>query len=314
MRRRLLMFTQVVVTDFMRNNCPYIAAGIAYWTLFSLFPLSLAGISILGYTNSTPEEQSRMVEGIIEHIPVSTDYLLDLVSSVAQSRGTLSTIAIIGLVFSGTAVFSAVRKGINHAWHVGQPHYFLIERTIDLLMLLGIAVLALFAAVLSTNIVGLAPLEETSVWLLSGPLGKVALETSVLAATIGVLMLLYRFVPNTEVDWGDTWLGALVGAVVFHVVRVGFSWYVINFGEFNVVYGSLTGVMVLLIWIYLSALAVVLGAEVAYVYSRSYGSQKAVDSLVDMRTRLGIGSGFNRYKGPLGVVASWLLPPRRNQQ
>ena len=134
------MFTQVVVTDFMRNNCPYIAAGIAYWTLFSLFPLSLAGISILGYTNSTPEEQSRMVEGIIEHIPVSTDYLLDIVSSVAQSRGTLSTIAIIGLVFSGTAVFSAVRKGINHAWHVGQPHYFLIERAIDLLMLLGIAV------------------------------------------------------------------------------------------------------------------------------------------------------------------------------
>ena len=70
-----VLFTRIVLTDFMRNNCPYIAAGIAYWTLFSLFPLSLVGLSILSYSNSTPAEQTRMVEGIIEHIPVSTEYL-----------------------------------------------------------------------------------------------------------------------------------------------------------------------------------------------------------------------------------------------
>ena len=121
-RQQIMLFTRVVLTDFMRNNCPYIAAGIAYWALFSLFPLFLVGISILSYSNSSPEEQTSMVEGIIEYIPVSAEYLLDLVSSVAESRGTLSTIAIAGLLFSGTAVFSAVRKGVNHAWHVSQPH------------------------------------------------------------------------------------------------------------------------------------------------------------------------------------------------
>ena len=159
--QQLVLFFRVVLTDFMRNNCPYIAAGIAYWTLFSLFPLSLVGLSILSYSNSTPVEQTRMVEGIIEHIPVSKEYLLDIVSSVAEARGSLSTIAIAGLLFSGTAVFSAVRKGINHAWHVGQPHYFFLERAIDILMLIGVALLALSAAVLSTNVLGLAPLEET---------------------------------------------------------------------------------------------------------------------------------------------------------
>lgn len=314
--QQAVLFTRIVLTDFMRNNCPYIAAGIAYWTLFSLFPLSLAGISILSYTNSTPEEQTEMVEGIIEHIPVSADYLLDLVSSVSQSRGTLSTIAIIGLVFSGTAVFSAVRKGINHAWHVGQPNYFFIERAIDLLMLVGVAMLALFAAVLSTNVLGLAPLEETSVWLFEGPIGKIFLETGVLAATFGVLMLLYRYVPNTSVEWDDTWLGAFIGAVLFHGVRVGFSWYVTNFGDFNLVYGSLAGIMVLLLWIYLSAMAVVLGAEIAYVYSRSYGSHQTSNTLNDLGTTLGIGSGstLKRYKGPLGMIANWILPARRDQK
>jgi membrane protein len=314
--QQTVLFTRVVIIDFMRNNCPYIAAGIAYWTLFSLFPLGLAGISIPSYTNSTPEEQTKMVASIVENIPVSADYLLDLIGSVAQSRGTLSIIAIIGLVFSGMAVFSAVRKGVNHAWHVSQPHYFFIERAIDLLMLLGVAMLALFAAVLSTNVLGLAPLEETSVWLFEGPIGKVLLETGSLATTFGVLMLLYRYLPNTSVEWDDTWLGALIGAVLFHGVRVGFSWYVSNFGDFNLVYGSLAGIMVLLLWIYLTAMAVVLGAEIAFVYSRVYGSRRTPGALNDLGTALGIGSvsTAKRYKGPLGMIANWILPPRRDQK
>lgn len=309
--QQTLLFTRVVLTDFMRNNCPYIAAGIAYWTLFSLFPLSLVGISILSYTNSSPEEQTRMVESIIENFPVSADYLLDLVNSVSESRGTLGVIATIGLILSGTAVFSAVRKGINHAWHVGQPHFFFLERGIDLLMLLGVALLALFAAVLSTNVLGLAPLEETSVWLLDGPIGKVFFETFVLAATFGVLMLLYRFVPNTKVEWDDNWMGAMVGAVLFHGVRIGFSWYVANFGDFNLVYGSLAGIMVLLLWVYLSAMALVLGAEVAYVYSRTYGSGKGGQSLNEFGATLGIGTGSQGFRGFINTVRGWFIPVER---
>jgi membrane protein len=310
--QQALLFTRVVLTDFMRNNCPYIAAGIAYWTLFSLFPLSLVGISILSYTNSSPDEQTRMVESIIENFPVSADYLQDLVNSVSDSRGALGVIATIGLILSGTAVFSAVRKGINHAWHVGQPHFFFLERSIDLLMLLGVALLALFAAVLSTNVLGLAPLEETSVWLLDGPIGKVFLETFVLALTFGVLMLLYRFVPNTKVDWDDTWLGAMVGALLFHGVRIGFSWYIANFSDFNVVYGSLAGIMVLLLWVYLSAMALVLGAEVCYVYSRTYGSGQGGQSLNEFGTTLGIGTGSEGFKGFFKMIAGWFIPRKRD--
>ncbi|MEE2656670.1 MAG: YihY/virulence factor BrkB family protein [Chloroflexota bacterium] len=312
-RQQIILFTRVVLTDFMRNNCPYIAAGIAYWALFSLFPLCLVGISILSYSNSSPEEQTSMVEGIIEYIPVSADYLLDLVSGVAESRGTLSTIAIAGLLFSGTAVFSAVRKGINHAWHVSQPHYFFLERAIDILMLAGVGLLALFAAILSTNVLGLAPFEETSVWLFQGPIGKVFLETGVLAATFGILLLLYRYVPNTSVKWEDTWFGALIGALVFHGVRIGFSWYVTNFGNFNVVYGSLAGIMVLLLWVYLSAMALVLGAEIAYVYSRTYGSNQSSQSLSEFGSTLGIGSDTQGFRGFLNTVRGWLVPRKRDK-
>ena len=68
--RKLLALLQAALTDFSRNNCPYVAAGIAYWTLFPLFPLVLAGISILGFVYSTVEEQRRLVEASLPVVPV----------------------------------------------------------------------------------------------------------------------------------------------------------------------------------------------------------------------------------------------------
>ena len=173
MWRKVLKMLGVAMKDFSRNNCPYIAAGIAYWTLFSLFPLAMAAISILGFVYSAPEEQSRIVQGIVNVVPVSVDYLARLVEDVARARGALGGLALVGLLWTGTAVFSAVRKGVNHAWHIGRPHYFLVERAIDLAMLVGIAVLAFVQVVFSTNLLGLSDLAksatDSSAWVLLSP-------------------------------------------------------------------------------------------------------------------------------------------------
>ena len=306
MGHRPITLFQAALTDFMRNNCTYMAAGIAYWTLFSLFPLVLAGLSVLGFTSSTPEEQGRIVEGIIKVVPVSESYLAQTIEEVAHARGTVGALALIGLLFSGTAVFSAVRKGINHAWHIGQPQYFLLERAIDLVMLIGVAVLAFLVVVLSTNVLGVATADRPPDWLTGGVAGKLLLEVGALGVTYGVFLLLYRFVPNTKVQWREVWLGALIGAVLFQGVRIGFGWFVASFGSFNLVYGSLGAVMAVLVWAYLSALALVWGAQVAFTYSRGSGSPAATEALPELRPRA-------RPRGVVAIVASWLLPPKRDR-
>jgi membrane protein len=146
----------IALTDFARNNCHYVAAGIAYWTVLSLFPLALAAVSVLGYLYPDPADQQEIVHRIISLIPVSAEYLTELVNEVADARGTLGLLAVGGLLFTGTAMFSAVRKGINHAWHIGEPQYFVVERLIDFLMLLGVAVLAASTVVFATGMAGLA--------------------------------------------------------------------------------------------------------------------------------------------------------------
>ena len=311
---KLLTLFQVALTDFFRNNCPYMAAGIAYWTLFSLFPLALAGIAILGFMYPSPEEQRPIVEGIVKLVPVSVDYLADLIDDVVRARGTLGVLAIIGLLWTGTAVFSAVRKGINHAWHVRLPHYFLLERAIDFGMLLGVALLALSLVAFTTNAFGLATLSISPDGVVGTIVGKILLEIVVLAVTFGVFMLLYRYVPNAKVSWRDTWLGALVGAVLFQGVRVGFSWFAANFGSFALVYGSLGAVMAVLVWAYLSSVAVIWGAQVAYTYSRGLGSQAATEVLPELQPRVGHDRRRPGFVGMLITIASWLLPHRRREE
>ena len=310
-RLRWIMFTRVVVADFFTNNCPYMAAGIAYWTLFSIFPLSLAGVSILGFVNSTSAEQERMVARIIEQIPVSADYVLDLVERVAEARGALSTIAILGLLLSSTAVFSAIRKGINHAWHVSRPHPFFIGRGIDLLMLIGVAVLALITA---SNLAGLVSRGASTVWFVEEPLINLGLEAGLLAVTFALLALLYRYVPNTQVTWRDIWLGAAVGACMMYLVRLAFSGFLINVGEFNLVYGSLGALMALLVWVYLTALSLVLGAAVSYIYSRAFGSRKALNSFTVLQARFGLGRTLFGPRALEGLVGRWHTPSRRRNR
>ena len=309
MRNRWVIFVRVVIADFFSNNCPYIAAGIAYWSLFSIFPLSLAAVSLLGYVISTPESQEQMVERIIEQIPVSADYVLNLVERVAEARGALSLVAVGGLLVSGSAVFAAIRKGINHAWHVTRPHPFFIGRGIDMLMLVFVGLLALIAA---TNMVGLVARGASSIWLVGEPLVSFGFDMGLVAASFVLLAVLYRFVPYTEVEWRDVWLGALLGAFMAYGVRLAFSGFLINVNEFNLVYGSLGALMALLVWVYLSALALVLGAEVSYIYSRAFGSRRAMNSFTVLQARYGLSHSLLSQRGFVGLVSNWIMPNRRS--
>ena len=311
MRNRWVIFVRVVIADFFSNNCPYMAAGIAYWTLFSVFPLSLAAVSLLGYVIATPESQERMVERIIEQIPVSADYVLDLVERVAEARGALSLVAVVGLLISGSAVFAAIRKGINHAWHVTRPHPFFIGRGIDMLMLVFVGLLALIAA---TNLIGLVARGAEDIGFVAEPLVSFAIDMGLVAASFIVLAVLYRFVPYTEVEWRDVWLGALLGAFMAYGVRLAFSGFLINVNEFNLVYGSLGALMALLVWVYLSALALVLGAEVSYIYSRAFGSRRAMNSFTVLQARYGLSHSLLSQRGFVGLISNWVLPNRRNNQ
>ena len=270
---RYLTLVRSVFSDFSSNNGSYMAAGIAYWTLFSLFPLALAGISILGFFYPTPQKQEKIIDRIIQLIPVSGDYLADLINSLERARGALGLLAIIGLLFSGAKVFAAIRRGINHVWDTDTPHSFMLARAIDFFMLLGAVALIAVVLIFGTMIPGFLSLVGPAAGVV-GVVLQIFQEVLVWASTFGVFLLLYRYIPSTKVAWSDTWLGALVGTLLFHVVRIGFTWFITQAEGFNIVYGSLGALFAVLSWAYFSSLALMWGAQVSATYSRLYGTSQ----------------------------------------
>ena len=120
-----ILTIRLALKEFSRANAPILAAGIAYFALFSLFPLSLAFIAIASFFLGSEKEQLDAVNEIHGLIPVSTKYLSDNIETIVRNRGPISLIGLLGLVWSGLAVFAAIRKGINQAWGISeQPSLF----------------------------------------------------------------------------------------------------------------------------------------------------------------------------------------------
>ncbi len=298
---RFVLFCADIVNDFLYKNCPYIAGAIAFYTLFSIFPLLLAIISVLGYVLGPRAEQGELAVKIAEVIPVSSDFIGTTVQGLVSARAITGIASIFGLLWAATAVFGAIRKGINYAWGITKTRPFLKERLIDFALVLGAGVL-LLAVLLSGPALGilkeatrvLAPESEYFSYFVWKLVARLLLP----ALAFLTFLVLYRFLPNTRVRLKDVWLGALLASLAFDGANLGFVWYMRTFPfHYNVVYGSVGAVLALLTWVYLSAIIVLFGALLTSRYA-AYASNmpSQFESL-----RL-LWTGFSRVR--LRVVAS----------
>ena len=296
---RFVLFCTDTINDFLGKNCPYVAGAISFYTLFSLFPLALAIISILGYVLGSNAEETKLAHDIASVLPVSTEYIGDTLQGVASARAITGVASIFGLLWASTAAFGAIRKGINAAWGIKKTRPFIKERLMDLALVLGAGILVmfllfvtpLFAAFLSEIVEYVAPEAELAQRFLG--LGGRILTPIISFVTF---LVLYRYLPNVRVRISDVWMGALAASIAFDVANWGFVWYVTRFPVYNVVYGSVGAVMALLTWVYVSAIILLFGALVTSRYAANVRSAK------DLQGIKLVWAGISRVR--LRVVAS----------
>jgi membrane protein len=143
-------------------------------------------------------------------------------------------------------------------------------------------VLLVVSSLLITSRIFLAHVEEfigdvVPFLFLSNSVYLVFTELISVLMAFAVFLVIYKFIPHTDTDWSDIWLGALVAALLFELGRNAFVFYLNNFGNYAEIYGSLASVVVLLVWIFISALILIIGAEVASEYARmKRGVQRGV--------------------------------------
>lgn len=262
---------------FLDDDCMHMAAGIAYYALFSLFPLLLGLIAILGLLIESAEVQERLLEMASQVFPASAEVVAQNMKGVVASRGAIGILSLVGLLWSATAIFAAIRRSLNRAWDVERERPFLKQKLVELGMVTGVGLLFLVsmgATAFFRVALQFLPLQLQS--LEDGPWWEIAVTLFPLVFSFIIFALVYRFVPNAKVTWGDVWPGALLAAVLFEAGKNIFAWYLANFANYSLVYGSLGAVIAFLFWSYLSALILLLGAELAAEYSRLLSSHRRV--------------------------------------
>ena len=267
---RFVFFCADAINDFMYKNCPYVAGAIAFYAMFSLFPLFLAVVSILGFVLGPEAEQAELVEEIATVVPVSSELIEDTLRGIVSARAITGAAALVGLLWASTAAFGAIRKGINYAWGIRRTRPFLRERVMDIALVAGaalIVMLLLFITPVFGVLREISGLVVPNSFLQNDLLWTIGTNLVSPIVSFAVFVLLYYFLPNTTVRFQDVWPTALGVTVAFWVVNLGFVWYVQTYPVHNVVYGPVGAILALLTWVYISAIILLFGALLCSRYT-----------------------------------------------
>lgn len=236
------------------------SAKVAYYFFLSFFPLLLSLFAFLG-TFGNPELFDRLMEPIRAAAPGETAALLGRLLDEVSSEGApgLLSVGILLTLWSASSIFAALADGLNAMWDLEEDRSWWRRRGVALVALLVVYLLLLPAAVAivaGPELVGLARLD---------PVWSVLRWPAAFLALVGVMWLLYTLLParSPAGHHGEMLAGALVGATMWVGITVAFRIYVLSFGRWGRSYGLLGGAIVLLLWLYLTALAILFGGEVA---------------------------------------------------
>lgn len=247
-----------------------LAAAIAYWVFFSIFPLLIGIFSLAGFLLQSSELQTRIVEVVSDMLPGSASLVRENLQALVRYRGTLSWVGIGGLLWTASKGFGAITRAVNRAIGAHRADNFVLAKIRSFVMAVAVSISAItsIGITLAVDIVlDSSLLPRFGFDAIEVPrLGSRGLSLLLILLTFA---LIYRLAPYGKFLWRQVIPGAFLAAVLFEVVKTAFVVYLDHFANFEKIYGSLSSIIVMLLWLYLSALILVLGAEYNIVRYRS---------------------------------------------
>ena len=250
-----------IIKQCFDDHCPQIAASLAYATLLAIIPLSVVVYKIYTAAFIAPEWQQKSQDFIFESLsPTTAEQVRQFLFDSAIQANSINVIGLLMLVISVLFMMYTIDSALNSIWKINTPRH-LIRRIFVYLALLIFGPLTIsFSLFVSTY---LASLPLVSVLLNEAPESG-TLNWLPFAVSWIAYVLLYKLVPDCEVKWKQAFLGGTFAACLAEVAKSGFILYVSYFQVYELLYGALAAIPLLLIWIYLTWLIVLIGAEIAH--------------------------------------------------
>jgi membrane protein len=268
------------IKDFFSNQSMSLAAGTAFYTIFSLPALLIIVLNIGNTFYRESEIKAEILNQVEEMAGVESRQTLESIMDnfSADEEGVVSNVvAILILAFSAATVFVSLKNSINHIWHIkAKPQKgvlkFIINRLLGFSVVAAIGFILLVSLVLDAVLVVLVRyfdqfLENGTVYMAS--IGHLILTQGLLVVFFA---LMYKILPDAKVRWRVTWLGAFVTMVLFAAGKYIISLYMGN-THIASAYGTAGSLVVLLLWVYYSVVIFLFGAQITFYIEEKTGGR-----------------------------------------
>jgi membrane protein len=263
--RRSTRVTRRALTGFIEHEAPSNAGSMAYFAMLSMFQLLVLGVVVLSYIVGEGDARRFVVDQVQAGSPIDAETVGAVIDAVIESRGGISLVGVMFLAWGALGIFSAMNKGISRAFAASKPRPFLQDQLLGLTLMAitGVLGVASIAIGIVTGIVQAAAGDAAG----AVPGGELALGAIGFVLPLVLIfvafVVLYRIVPNRPVTIREVWPGALVAAVLWTVLRIGFTWYATSIARYDTAFGPISAGVSLLVFLYFASLVVLFGAEVA---------------------------------------------------
>jgi membrane protein len=266
------------VQDWWQDNCLRLAASLAYYTALSLAPLIMLIVGVAGLVldrQQVANQLTTQLEGLMG--PAGRELITSILTATSPQEGAIATvIGLITLFIGATAVFGELQSTMNLIWEV-QPAptsgvwagiwAWLRARVFSLAIVFALAFLLLVSLVISAALAGATALFQGPEQAVLSRVLEIAVSLLVLTF---VFALLYKYVPDAEIGWRDVWLGGFITAVLFTLGKTAIGIY-LGRASVGSAYGAAGSMVVLLVWVYYSALIMFFGAEFTHAWAIRHG-------------------------------------------
>jgi membrane protein len=270
---KLLHVLRYALRQFFADRCPRDAAAIAYRVLFSVGPLAIVLVSIFGLVLQDDGVRRQVVDAIVRALPLSAagrKDVEDAITTIATPASAAGLISLLLFAWTASGMMTAIRQGLESALNVADSRRLVHGKIIDAVLIIGAAVLVLIT-------VAITVLGDVVQRALGSRIGDAARVDTVVggltraaafALSVGVVLLLYRFVPARGLRMRDGLAGALVTAGLLQAISLASGLIYAKTTNLSVIYGSLTAALFFVYSMYLYSSALLFGAEVAAQWAR----------------------------------------------
>lgn len=265
-------------TEWREDKAPMLAAALAYYSAFSIAPLLVVILAIVGFVIDQQDARDQIIAQVTQTVGADAAGIVDrlIQNTTKPNQGVLSSILGGGaLLFGALGLFTQLQASLDWIWGIedvkreSAVRGFIKDKLLSFGMILVIGFLLLISLVLSTV---LSFFDSFLQGLFPG--ANVVLPILTEAVSFGVITLLfmfiYKYLPHAEIRWRDVWVGAAVTALLFTIGKTLLGLYLSNSATTSA-YGAAGAFVLILLWIYYSAQILLFGAEFTQVYARQHG-------------------------------------------